>query len=480
MIDYQTYCAIHATREKEGLSARQIARKLGLRPETVTKWLKRPRYEQRKAPPRPSKLDAHRGKIVRLLEAHPYTAVQIMARLREDGYQGSYAILKRLIRKLRPRNAPAFLTLKFAPGECAQVDWGSWGTIQVGNTRRKLSFFAIVLAWSRALYVEFTLQQAQEQFLGCHEHAFHYLGGVPKEIWIDNLKTGVISHPPGGPVLFNPRYLDFARHHGFEPKACGRYHPQGKGRIESGVGYVKGNFLSGLNPKEYAPINPAARVWLDTVANLRLHAESRRRPVDMLAEERPALRPLAAPYDCATIRPVHATNRCRVLVDGNRYSVPPKYASRTLTLKLYQDRLRLFDSGQLAAEHVRSYERGRDLEDPDHAQQLQRERAHARQERFLLAFLRLSPQAKAYYDQLAERRFNVRHHVQKVVALSEIYGPEATGRAIEEAHGLGAYSCEYVANLLEQRRRLLPEPGALHLTHAGEALERICPLNPIL
>jgi len=471
MIDYQTYCAIREARERDGLSGRQIARKLGLRPETVIKWLKRPRYEQRKAPPRPRKLDAHKGKILRLLEAHPYTAVQILTRLREDGYDGGYTILKQFIQTVRPRPSPAFLTLQFAPGQCAQLDWGSWGSVQVGNTRRRLSFFALVLAWSRALYVEFTLLQSQEQFLACHEHAFHYLRGVPQEIWIDNLKTAVVVHPAGGPAVFNPRYLDFARHYGFEPKACGRHHPQGKGRIENGIGYVKGNFLSGLNPKEFAPINPAARLWLDEVANVRLHAETKRRPVDMLAEERPSLRPLPAPYDCGTVRPVHVTNRCRVLVDANRYSVPPRYASRTLTLKLYQDRLRLFDRGELVAEHLRSYERGRDFENPDHARQLLRERAQARQQRLLLVFLRLSPQAQAYHDHLAERRFNVRHHVQKIVALGEIYGPEATGRALDDAHALGAYSCEYIANLLEQRGRHLPEPGALHLTHAGEALE---------
>ena len=470
MIDYQTYCAIREAHEREGLSTRQIAAKLGVHPETVAKWAHRSRYEQRKAPPRGSKLDTHKGTIMRLLENHPYSAVQIMTRLREDGYAGSYTILKEFIRTVRPRPAPAFLTLQFAPGQCAQVDWGSWGSVQVGNTRRQLSFFALVLAWSRMLYVEFTLGQSQEHFLSCHEHAFACLG-VPFEIWVDNCKTAVLSHPNGGPPLFNPRYLDFARHYGFTIRACGRHHPQGKGRIEHAVGYVKGNFLAGLDPKEFAPINPAARLWLDGVANVRFHGETKRRPLDLFAEERAFLQPLAAPYDCAIVRPVHVTNRCRVVVDANRYSVPPRYASRTLTLKLYADRLRLFERETLVAEHPRSYERGRDFENPDHVRELLRQRAHARHERLLLAFLRLSSQAQAYHDQLAERRFNVRHHVQKIVALSEIYGPEATGQALDNAHALGAYSCEYVANLLEQRGRHLPEPGALHLTHAGEALE---------
>jgi DUF971 family protein len=171
------------------------------------------------------------------------------------------------------------------------------------------------------------------------------------------------------------------------------------------------------------------------------------------------------------VRPVHATNRWRVAVEGNRYSVPPRYASSTLTLKLYAESLRLFAAEVLVAEHPRSYERGRDFEHPDHARELVAQRGRVRHQGLLLAFLRLSPQAQAYHDHLAERRLNVGHHVQKIVALSEIYGVEPTGRAIDDAHALGAYSCEYIANLLEQRQRLLPAPGALHLTHGGEALE---------
>jgi transposase/DUF971 family protein len=470
MIDYQTYCAIREARDREGLSGRQIAQRLGLRPETVNKWLERERYEPRQGPARKSKLDTHKGTIVRLLEKHPYTAAQLLVRLREAGYDGGYSILKEFIRTVRPEPA-AFLTLQFAPGQCAQVDWGSWGSVQVGDTRRQLSFFAMVLAWSRMLYVEFTLGQSQEQFLSCHEHAFASLHGVPGEVWVDNCKTAVLSHPSGGPVVFNPRYLDFARHCGFTIKACGPHHPQGKGRVESAVGYVKGNFLAGLDPKQFAPINPAARLWLDTVANVRVHGEAKRRPLDLWAEERPKLRPLPVPYDCATVRPVHATNRWRVAVEGNRYSVPPRYASSTLTLKLYAERLRLFAAEVLVAEHPRSYERGRDFEHPDHARELVAQRGRVRHQGLLLAFLRLSPQAQAYHDHLAERRLNVGHHVQKIVALSEIYGVEPTGRAIDDAHALGAYSCEYIANLLEQRQRLLPAPGALHLTHGGEALE---------
>jgi len=488
MIAYDIFCQIRQLRDTGHLTITQIAAQLGLHWQTVAKWEKRPRYLRRPpgpAPRRASKLDAFKPAIQRFLATHAYSAAQLFTRLQEQGYTGRYTILKAYVRQVRPPRAEAFLTLHFAPGQCAQVDWGSWGSIRVGNTRRRLSFFALVLCHSRQLYVEFTLGQSQEQWLACHEHAFEYLGGVPAEIMVDNCKTAVLARPPGAAPVFNPTYLDFARHHGFAIKACAPRRPQQKGRIENGVGYIKKNFLAGLQLTDFAPLNPAARVWLDTVANVRLHGESQRRPVDLFAEEKPHLRPLpAAPYDAALIRPVRATHRCRVVVDTNRYSVPPAWAGQLLTLKLYAARLRLLAGDQLVAEHLRSYDKRQDFEQPDHVQTLLHERSQARHQKLLLTFLGLCAHAPAYHEQLAERRLNPRHHVQKIVALAEIYGAAAVGRALDDAHELGAYSCEYIANLLEQRQRLAPEPGALHLTRASDLLDLelpppdLSPYNP--
>lgn len=476
MIDYQTYCQLRHLRDEAGLTISQIARQLGLHRQTVAKWDKRSRYDARSSAPasrRTSKLDAFKPALQRLLVAHPYSATQLFERLRAQGYQGRYTILKTYLRQIRPPRAAAFLTLHFAPGQCAQVDWGSAGSIRVGNTRRKLSFFVMVLCHSRQLHLEFTLGQSQEWWLACHERAFEAFGGVPTEVMVDNCKTAVLSHPAGAAPVFNPAYVDFARHYGFTIKACTPRRPQQKGRVENGVGYVKKNFLAGREPGEFAAINPAARVWLDTVANVRTHRETGRRPVDLFNEdEKPKLRPLpAAGHDAAQVRTVRATNRCRVVIETNRYSVPPECAGQLLTLKLYADQVRLFADARPVAEHPRSHDKHQDIAHPDHIRTLLHERGEARHQKLLLSFLAVSAHAPAYHEQLAQRRLNLRHHVQKIVALAEIYGGEAVGRAIDDAHALGAYSCEYIANLLEQRARLAPAAGALHLTRASDLLE---------
>ena len=100
------------------------------------------------------------------------------------------------------------------------------------------------------------------------------------------------------------------------------------------------------------------------------------------------------------------------------------------------------------------------------------QRRQAREQRLLMNFLKLSPKAEEYYRQLAERRMNPRHHIRQIVALSEIYGRDKLARAIEDAFLCQAFGCHYIANILEQRERILPaEPGALHLTRRQDLLD---------
>jgi hypothetical protein len=177
------------------------------------------------------------------------------------------------------------------------------------------------------------------------------------------------------------------------------------------------------------------------------------------------------PYDVGTVHTVRASNRFRATLDTNRYSVPAEYASQRLTLKSYPDRVCIYHDNKLIARHARSYDRHRDFEDPDHPRELLAQRRSARHQKLLQRFLALSPNAETYYAQLELRRLNPRHHVHKIIALSEIYGTEATARAIDDACDFQAFSCEYIANLLEARARTTPQPSALHLTRRADLLD---------
>jgi transposase len=472
MIDYESFLKIKYLHQHHGLKCSQIARHTGLDERTVEKWLHEKHYHPRKASPKTSKLDAFKDDIVRMLQNYPYSAVQILHKIRDAGFDGGYTIVKDYVRKVRLPKNTAYLKLSFAPGECAQVDWGSFGTVTVGQTSRRLSFFVMVLCYSRMMYVEFTVSQTMEHFLACHHNAFQRFGAVPARIMVDNLKSAVLQRSLGQQPVLNPKYLDFANHYGFTIAPCNIRKANEKGRVENGVGYVKKNFLAGLQISDFRVLNPAAIHWLDTVANVRIHGETGKQPIEMFKQERPCLSPLPVhPYDIARICQVRASRQFRVTLDTNHYSVPAEFAGQPLTLKIYPDRLCIYYQDKLIARHVRSYERRKDFELPDHPKALMAQRKKARDQKIFMRFLALHPDADDYYRQLQQRRMNPVHHIRQIVALSEIYGKEPVARAIQDAFSFQAFSCEYIANLLEQRARKLPEPGALHLTRRQDLLE---------
>jgi transposase len=220
MIDYQQFCQIKQLHDHDGLHVSQIAALLALDPRTVAYWLAQDHYRRKRATPRVSKLDPFKADMVRMLDKYPYSAAQVWQRLRAQGFEGGYSIVKAYVRRIRPRQKPAFLKLAFAPGECAQVDWGAFGSVAVGQTRRRLSFFVMVLCYSRLMDVEFTVSQTLEHFLACHQHAFECLGGVPQKVMVDNVQSAVLQRILGQEPMLNPKYVDFANHLGFTIAPC--------------------------------------------------------------------------------------------------------------------------------------------------------------------------------------------------------------------------------------------------------------------
>jgi len=458
--------------EQDGLKASQIAKEMALDTRTVQRWLDQKRFQHRKNSGKTSILDPFKDEVNRLLEKYPYTATQIYQVIKEQRYPGGYNTVKRYVRKVRPRRAKAYLKLVFAPGECAQVDWGSYGAVNVGRSRRRLSFFVMVLCYSRMLYVEFTVSQSMEHWLACHQHAFDFFGGVPERIMVDNLKSAVLRRIIGQAPVFNTTYLDFAHHYGFSISACNVGKGNEKGIVENGVGYVKKNLLSGLEIKDFSHLQPASLSWLDSTCNVRIHGEMKKQPRELFIRERPSLKRLPAqPYDIGIISQLRASSQFRISLDSNRYSVPAEYAGARLTCKAYPDRLCFYDHDRLIARHKRSYDRHQDIEDPDHPKILLAQRKKARDQQIIKRFLTLTPLATDYYHALADKRMNPLVHARKIVALSEIYSVEEVRRAMEDAYSFQAFSSDYIANILEQRTRAPKELTALKLTRREDLLD---------
>ncbi len=211
---------------------------------------------------------------------------------------------------------------------------------------------------------------------------------------------------------------------------------------------------------------------MDKTANIRIHKTTGKMPVDMFeAEKEKLLRVNQLPFDCATIKTVKSNNQFRVLFEGNRYSVPFEYASSILTMSIYPDQILIYHENKLIALHTRSYEKNMDFENPGHVKKLLEEKRNAKDQKLLRAFLKLTPMSERYYLGIKEKRFNPSEHIRKIMTLAEIYGSDDIRKAIDDALEFKAYSSDYIANLLEQRKRFTPKAAPLHLMRKSDMLD---------
>jgi transposase len=228
-------------------------------------------------------------------------ASRLYEMVRERGHVGSPDHFRHLVAMHRPRqSAEAFARLSTVAGEQGQVDWGHFGTWQIGRAVRQLLAFVLVLSWSRRIFLRFFLGGVTANFLRGHVAAFESLGGVPRCILYDNLKSAVIERV-GDAVRLNPQLIDFARHYGYEPRAVAVARGNEKGRVERAIGYIRKSFFLGRNFKDVDDLNAQAEAWCGTVAM------DRRSPQDeSITVGRPSPRSRNTCWRC---RPTHSWSR---------------------------------------------------------------------------------------------------------------------------------------------------------------------------
>lgn len=277
-----------------GESIRAIAKTLGISRNTVRRYLRAPEVP-RPAPraKRGSKLDPYVQYIRQRLAEGVENCVVLLREIRAQGYTGGYTILKDFVQPLRRRRQPP-QTVRFEvePGEQAQIDFGQCWYEAPDGRRKSVWAFVMVLSWSRAMYVEFVQRADLVTFIRCHLNAFAYLGGIPERCLYDNSKLVVIDRDEDGQPIWNTRFLDFSLRLGFDIRLCRPYRAQTKGRVESGIKYVKYNFWPSVRFVDLPDLNRQALVWCETEANVRIHGTTHERPIDRLVVERARLRPV--------------------------------------------------------------------------------------------------------------------------------------------------------------------------------------------
>ena len=241
-----------------------------------------------------SSVEPHRAAVKHWFEAGVQGRAIHAALRREHAYSGSYSAVIRMLHQLRGEQPPEVtVRLSFAPGEAAQVDFGAGPVLTHpdGKPRRTWAF-VMTLCHSRHQYVEFVRDQSSATWLGCHRRAFEWFDGVPERVTIDNAKCAIVKacrHDP----LVQRAYAECAEGYNFKIDACPPQDPQKKGIVESGVKYVKGNFLPTRTFRDMDDLNVQARRWVMEEAGTRVHGTTRQQPLVLYALERPLLRRLA-------------------------------------------------------------------------------------------------------------------------------------------------------------------------------------------
>lgn len=355
MITEDDFGAIQSLK-RQGMKKKKIARVLGLDIKTVRKYWKAGKYERHQAVKKPSLLDPYREHLLQRLPETDYCAAVCLLEIRKMGYEGGYTILKDLVRPLREeqkRIEEATIRFETGPGKQAQVDWGSTRIWLAGNPIR-IHLFVMVLGYSRRIYVRSALREDLASLIDCHERAFEWFGGLTETILYDNPKTICLKRDfEGKDITWNPQFMDFARYHGFRANLCKPYRARTKGKVESGVKYVKGNFfrLYGRVFDSSEELNQKLESWTLEVADRRIHGTTHEKPSIRFNDERLMTLEGKAPYriEIPLTRIIPADGL--VVFKTNRYSVPWAYVGKTALLEECGERLKIYADGELLADH---------------------------------------------------------------------------------------------------------------------------------
>lgn len=436
----------------------EIARITGHDWKTVSKIIKNIEKgkEYPEAKGRDSILDPFKEQIVKMLE-EGLSGVRVHEELVCLGFSGAYPTVKKYIRELRKKE-DIFVRIQTKPGHETQVDFGYVGkTIDDSGKKRKTWVFNMRLSHSRYDYYEKVYDQKVETFIACHINAFMYFGGVPEVVKIDNLKAAILEANFYEPV-YQGMYKSFSEYYGFKPIPCRIYHPNDKGKVESGIKYVKNNFFKGRKFDSGKECNKRLREWLET-ANRRIHGTTRKVPFEVFeAEEKAKLLTLpAAQYQLPRVGSRHVYHDCHIYVAYNYYSIPFEYVGEDVDIELGDNLLRVYYSGKEIALHRRLEGRGEFSTDPSHYPEYKRFSETEQQEKYQLQMAEVGVFAvQIFFLILKENKGYWVQAVRGILSLTKNYPREVVDMACKRALAYGAYQYRVVRNICESGAYVLP------------------------
>ena len=464
----------------EGLSIRAIGKRLHHSRRLIRKAIDQAQpegYQLKQERPSPV-LAAYKPKIDLLIKESDlsprkqrYTGHKIYQLMQAEGYPGSESNLHHYVSEQRKgkKHPQAYLPLEFLAGQDAQVDWGEV-VAEIGGVRQKVQIFVMHMNPSKARFVMAFPFQKQEAFFEGHIQAFHFLGGVPRRITYDNLKTAVYRVLEGHNRQEQNAFTAFRSYYLFESRYCTPAQGHEKGGVESDVGYAQRNFFAPIpKVKDFAALNEMLQQFCLNDMQRRTRGETRS-VADVWQSEKSMLLPLSqVDFPACTSHVVKVNPYSQIVFETNRYSVPTEYVGKQLALRAYSFRVEVLSLAQVVTEHPRCFGREQDILDPFHYLGLLEQRPGAFEHAIPIRQWRQNWSAD-YEELLNILRQNkpdgsgVREFIA-ILKLHRTNPPETVNRAVQQALKLGAAHFDGVQLCLRQLispQELLP---ALTLAH---------------
>jgi len=337
----------------KGMSYTELGKKYHIDRRTAKRYAESPqRPEYTLTGAKPNKMDEYKQQVDLWLEEAPYSAVRVLEKLAEQGFDGKYSIVKEYVRcKKMDLDEKATVRFETMPGLQGQMDWAHFEdyAVQEEGKTKKLYCFLLILGYSRMRYIEFVTDMNTNTMIRCHANAFRYFGGYPEEMLYDNMKQVVVKRLlKQEDSTLNRQFEDFAGFYGFRPVLCRPYRGQTKGKVERTVQFVRDNFMVGIKYNSLDDLNGQALAWCNKV-NGKVHGTTGEIPFERLRKEN--LNPLKREYIIDKINLRRVQKDCLISYAGNQYSVPAEYVGRDVAVVALDNMLAAYHEGKQIAIH---------------------------------------------------------------------------------------------------------------------------------
>lgn len=470
---------------RDRMSRRAIARALRISRNTVSRILRahrRERAEHHAALPSPGPraarvtlLDDYREQVNKLLETYktpPITAQRVYEELQASGFRGSYSVVKRHVRKVRPpaKPEPSLPVAPVGPAEMAECDWSPYTIRFTHGPPRLLQCFGYLLSYSRRKVFRFYPRSDFHSLMDGHVETFQQLGGVPRACKYDNQKA-VVLRWEGQQPIYNPRFILFATYYDFRVVACRPYHPNDKPGVERSFYELERSFFNGRSFRDEDDLRAQLAHWQEHVCDVRVLRKYKQSSLQRFAEEREHLLPLPVhPYDTARVVYRVCDIEGFISWNGSRYSVPYEHVTDLLPVRVTQSEIFAYgrDLSCIARHSLLPPGAGQDTIADSHRRAPSRRGADVDQLR--KAFDDLGEDALLFFEGtlLAQPR-SAAYHGRRVLLLRERFGSDDLVKALAHAKSFGAFDYRSVERILVARAK----PRRLDEYVAEDTVERL-------